>query len=148
MTVRTADDVVDVLLSQHEQLRQLITQVQAAAGSDRRRLFGELLHLLHAHEVGERIVVRPAVRDHTYAGGIVAVACGVEADLVGRAAAELQDLGSDHPAFGAKFTVFRQAVLGMVEHEEREEFPRLRQYLPAQRLHMMANQLRNVQTMS
>lgn len=63
MPVRRADDVVDVLLSQHEQLRQLLADVLAAPGDDQKRLFGELADVLSAHEHGEQIVVHPAVRD-------------------------------------------------------------------------------------
>jgi hypothetical protein len=147
MTVR-ADDIVDVLLSQHEQLRQLLARVPAAPGGDRKRLLGELANLLHAHEFGEQAVVYPAVCDRTSGGSAVAVACMAEEGRIARASAELHDLGPDHPAFNVKFAAFHQAFLDHAAHEEHDEFPRLRRYVPTQRLHLMANELRNVQTMS
>lgn len=74
--------------------------------------------------------------------------CRTEEDSIEQAAAELQDFGVDHPTFAVRFEMFRESLLEHLAHEERDEFPHLRRYLPAQRLHAMANQLRNVQTMS
>ena len=148
MIVQISDDIVDVLTSQHEQLRVLLADVQAARGADRRRLFGELAGLLRAHESGEQVVVYPVMCDRTYGGSGVAVICLTEGASVGRAAAELHELGTEHAAFTAKFAAFRQAFLDHARREERDEFPRLRRYVPRQQLHLMANELRNVQSMS
>lgn len=149
MTVNTAEDVVEVLSDQHQRLRQLCADVRASSGDDKKRLFGELAHLVHMHELGERTVVHPVTRDHTFGGGaVIAETCAVSEDRVAREIAELQDLGVDHPAFDAKFAAFRDVVLDHAAYEERDEFPRLRQYISTQRLHMMASELRNVQTMS
>jgi hypothetical protein len=149
VTVNNADDIVDVLLHQHQQLRQLCTEVHAATGHDKKWLFGDLAELMHTHERGEQAVVHPVTRDHTQRGGdLVAEACTAEEDRARWAILDLQDLGVDHPSFTAKFAAFHQAVLDHAAHEERDEFPRLRRYIATQRLHTMANELRNVQTMS
>lgn len=148
MTVQISDDIVDVLISQHEQLKDLLAGVQAARGADRKRLFGALADLLHVHESGEQVVVYPAMCDRTNGGAAVAVICLAEGARVGRAAAELHELGTDDAAFTVKFATFRQAFLDHAGREERDEFPRLRRYVPRQQLHLMANELRNVQSMS
>jgi hypothetical protein len=149
VTVNNADDIVDVLLDQHRQLRQLCTQVHAATGPDKKRRFGDLAMLMHVHELGEQAVVHPVTRDHTRRGGdLVAEACTAEEERARWAICDLQDLGVDHPSFTAKFATFHQAVLEHAAHEERDEFPLLRRYVPTQRLHTMANELRNVQTMA
>jgi hypothetical protein len=143
------DDIVDVLLDQHQQLRQLCAEVQAATGHDKERLVGALAVLMRLHEIGEQAVVHPVTRDHTAPGGdLVAGACVAEEAQARWAILDLQDLGVDHPAFAARFAAFHQAVLDHAAHEERDEFPLLRRYVPTQRLHTMANELRNVQIMS
>jgi hemerythrin HHE cation binding domain-containing protein len=149
MAVNNADDIVDVLLDQHRQLRQLCAQVHAASGDDKRRLFGDLAVLMRTHERGEQAVVHPVTRDHTQRGGdLVTGACAAEEERARWAILDLQDLGVDHPSFTAKFATFHQAVLDHAAHEERDEFPLLRRYVPTQRLHTMADELRNVQTMA
>ncbi len=149
MNLNDADDIVDVLLDQHRQLAQLCTRVLAATGPDKKRLFGDLAMLMHVHELGEQAVVHPVTLDHTQRGGdLVAGACTTEEDRARWAILDLQGLGVDHPSFTAKFAAFHQAVLDHTAHEERDEFPLLRRYVPTQRLHTMANELRNVQTMS
>jgi len=149
VTVNNADDIVDVLLDQHRQLRQLCTQVHTATGPDKKRRFGDLAMLMRLHELGEQAVVHPVTRDHTRRGGdLVAGACAGDEERARWAILDLQDLGVDHPGFTAKFAAFQQAVLDHAAHEERDEFPLLRRYVPTQRLHTMANELRNVQAMS
>jgi Hemerythrin HHE cation binding domain len=149
MAVNNADDIVDVLPDQHRQLRQLCAQVHAASGDDKKRLFGDLAVLMRTHERGEQAVVHPVTRDHTQRGGdVIAGACTAEEERARWAICDLQHLSVDHPSFTAKFAAFYQAFLDHAAHEERDEFPRLRRCVPTQRLHTMANELRNIQTMS
>jgi hypothetical protein len=146
MTTR-GNDVVDVLTSQHERLAQQFALLTTSVGDARRMLFAELVRLAHAHEVGERAVVYPVVRDTATGGATIAVACMREADHMMQAFAELKDLTVAHPAFDVKLAVLRQAFLDHKAHEERDEFPRLRQYVPRQSLYVMAAELRDVQAM-
>jgi hypothetical protein len=148
MAANNADDIVDVLSDQHRQLRQLCAQVYAASGDDKRRLFGDLAVLMRRHERGEQPVVHPVTRDHTRRGGdVIAGACAAEEVRARWEIVDLQHLTVDHPSFSAKFAASYQALLDHAAHEERDEFPRPRRCPPTQRLHMMADELRNVQTM-
>lgn len=147
MTTRMAVDVVEVLVRQHQDL-ELLAGVRDADGADRGRLFDALAGRLRVHEAGERVVVYPVACDRTSGGGRVAAACLAEGTRIALDAAELLDLGSDHPAFGIRFAELHQAFLDHAAREEDYEFPRLRRYVPTQKLHMMANELRDVQTMS
>jgi hypothetical protein len=140
-------DIVDVLLDQHQQLRRLCVDVQAASGEDKKRMLGNLARLVHVHEYGEQTVVHPITRDQIVGGDPIGRACQAEGERAGRAVAELGDLGVDHPDFGVRFAAFRQAILDDAAHEERDEWPLLRLYVPTQQLHMMANEIRNVQAM-
>jgi len=149
MMVNNSDDIVDVLLDQHQQLRRLCTEVHTATGHDKKRIFGDLAALMRIHERGEQAVVHRVTRDQTRPGGdLLAGMCTAQEERARWAILDLKDLGVDHPAFTARFAAFHQAVLDHVAHEERDEFPLLRRYIPTQRLHTMANELRNVQAMS
>ncbi len=145
MTVHN-DDVVDVLLGQHDRLRQRFSLLRAAGDRDKKALFDELVRLAHIHEVGEQAVVYQALRD-TVAGTAITMACAREEAQIVRRLAELKDLGVGHPTFDTTLAAVHQAFLDHAAHEERDEFPRLRQYLPKQSLYAMANELRDVQAM-
>lgn len=147
MAANPREDIVDLLLAQHRQLDDLCDDVRTATDAHRERLFGELDRLLHTHETGEQRVVHPVTRDRTMGGDAIGRSCAAEEKPITRAMTELRDLGTAHPAFAAKYLALHRAVLDHNAHEERDEFPRLRRYVPAQRLHMMAQELRDVQTM-
>jgi hypothetical protein len=141
-------DVVDVALDQHERMRRLCAAVDRAGGSDKKHLFAELDELVNLHERGDRAVVHPAARESTVVGGdAVARACMMEEGNIERAVAELHFLGVEDAAFDGKFTTLWQALLDHCAHEEREEFPLLRQYVRAADLHRMANELHDFQVM-
>lgn len=139
------DDIVDVLLAQHEHVKETFARVQAASGDAKEQLFGELITLLHTHESGEQQVVHPVTRADKHDGGdLVAMACIAEERQADQRIAELKKLGTGHPQFDAKIEAFHQAVLAHATHEEQDEFPRLSR-LPAERRQAMADELRTVQ---
>jgi hypothetical protein len=140
-------DVVDVLRTQHDQMRRLCGDVERAGGADKKRLFAELDLLVNLHELGDRTIIHPATRDSTPSGDAVGVACMVEEGNIERAIAELHALGVDDTAFDVKFAAVHAAILDHHAHEERDEFPLLRLYVKPQRLHMMVGQLHDIQVM-
>lgn len=142
------EDILSVLLGQHQQLRRLCAEVQAGSGADKRRLLGSLTRLVHVHEYGEQAVVHPVTRDHTVGGDPIGRACQAEGVRSRLAIAGLRGLGVGHPDFDAAFVAFRRTVLDDTAHEERDEWPLLRRYVSSGQLHMMANEIRDVQAMS
>jgi len=141
-------DVVDVLLSQHDEIRRMCSAVQRATGDEKQELFKALELFVHVHEEGERRVVRTAVRNSGGIGDEVGRACALEEEGIGRAVAELHDRTVDHPDFDGLFAHLQQALADHNAHEERDEFPLLRRYVPVDRLHMMAGELHDVQLMT
>jgi hypothetical protein len=140
-------DVVDVLIGQHDRMRELCDDIASATGAAKHRLFAELDVLVNVHEFADRTVVHPAARDSTPAGDAVGVACMAEEGAIERTIAELHELGAGAATFDARFAALRRALLAHHAHEERDEFPLMRLYLRPQRLHMMVGQLHDVQTM-
>jgi hemerythrin superfamily protein len=136
MTAVQQRDVVDLLQQQHEELKSLFNQVKSAQGKQKREMFQELVRLLAVHESAEEMVVHPEARQQV--GAQVVEARLHEEDEAKHALAELYDMGVDHPQFNTKLESLAQSVVTHAEREEREEFPQLRQQLPADRLRQMA----------
>ncbi|MEU6413337.1 hemerythrin domain-containing protein [Microbispora sp. NPDC046933] len=62
MTTATEQDVIDLLLAQHNQITTMFAEVAAARGDRRRELVNDLVRLLAVHESAEEQVVHPAAR--------------------------------------------------------------------------------------
>ena len=62
MTDVAQQDVVALLLEQHNQIKTLFNQVSTARGTQKRELFEDLVRLLAVHESAEEEVVHPAAR--------------------------------------------------------------------------------------
>jgi hemerythrin superfamily protein/carbon monoxide dehydrogenase subunit G len=137
-------DVVDVLIAQHQHVREMFARVQSAAGDTKKRHFDSLAELLRVHETSEQQVVHPVTRESTPDGQQVAGARIDEELQADRAIAELEALGVDDPQFDVKLEALHRAVLAHAAHEEQEEFPRLRM-LTVERRQAMADELRAAQ---
>ncbi|TYB98922.1 hemerythrin domain-containing protein [Micromonospora sp. WP24] len=146
MTSAQTQDVVDLLLQQHEQIRSLFAQVKSADGERKRDAFHQLVRLLAVHESAEEQVVHPAARDG--AGDAVVDARLHEEDQAAHVLSELYDLGVDSPDFDARFAEFEQAVLAHATHEEQEEFPMLRRKTDPDRLRRMAGAVRAAEALA
>jgi hemerythrin superfamily protein len=130
MVALAGGNLIDVLMNQHQQIRNTLARVQTRTVPERSIAFDELRTLLRAHEAGEQELVHPATRD--FAGeGDIAGARLAEEQAADRALAELVD----------RFAAFRDAVLRHAELEEVEEFPRLRAVLTQERLISMGGRL-------
>ena len=131
-------DVVDLLLAQHERVREQFIHLLAATGQQKVELFAGLVEMLHRHEATEQQIVHPLL------GGIDDILS--EERAADTAIAELIALGVDHPAFDGKLADLHAAVLAHAAHEEEQEFPALRETIPAAQLVALASQVRANQT--
>jgi hypothetical protein len=142
MTATRQRDAVDVLLAQHEQIRELFGQVTAADGARRRELFADLVRLLAVHEAAEEELVHPIARKGGVVPELVVQARLDEERQAKRDLAELYDLGTDHPHFAAGLERLRSLVLEHAQREEREEFPAMRLGVPPGQLVELAGRVR------
>ena len=131
-------DVVDLLVSQHGEVKSLISQIQGLTGTARKSSFERLVNLLAVHETAEEIVVYPAVRATGPQGEQLAAARTSEEDNAKGALSQLEKLGVDRPEFGPKLEAFQRLVVTHAENEEREIFPLLRQSRTPDELKKMA----------
>jgi hemerythrin superfamily protein len=142
VTTTQDQDVVDLLLAQHNEIKALFQQVAMATGTQKRDLFEQLVRLLAVHESAEEEVVHPAARRKANAADAVVDARLREEDEAKHALADLYDMGVDHPQFDSKLDTLAGAVLDHAEHEEHDEFPYLRQNLDAEARRRMAGAVR------
>jgi hemerythrin superfamily protein len=117
-------DVINVLLRQHEQIRELFARVKRAKGERKQQTFDELRALLAAHETAEEMVVRPVTAQT--AGREVADARNHEEDEANHELARLEKMDVASPEFDAAFEKFEKSVIRHANKEEREEFPKIR----------------------
>lgn len=119
-------DIVDLLIEQHAQIRDLFGEVEAATGDERRAVFQRLVKLLAVHETAEEEIVHPVARRALVGGeGIIADRLREEREAKQMLAA-LDGMDTDDPAFMPKLDELRIAVLDHARSEERYEFHRLR----------------------
>jgi hemerythrin superfamily protein len=133
------DDVVALLLTQHARIEELFLLVVGSEGETRRDAFDDLVHLLAVHETAEEEVIHPLVRTLPGAGGDALVDDRLEEERQAKETLKtLIDGGVDADGFDTGIMLLRKAVLEHARHEERYEFTRLRQHVPADRLRTLA----------
>ncbi|MBQ1028636.1 hemerythrin domain-containing protein [Micromonospora sp. C97] len=137
------EDVVDLLLAQHAQIEQLFLLVIGGTGDTQRDAFDDLVKLLAAHETAEEEVIHPLARTLPGGGGDAMVDDRLDEER--QAKETLQALiegGVDADGFDTGIVLLREAVLLHARHEERYEFPQLRQHVPVDRLRSLATAVR------
>jgi hemerythrin superfamily protein len=125
-TVNENADAIDILLAQHNQIKQLFSLVESSDGEMRQREFDHLRALLAVHETAEEEVLRPMTRSAVPNGDAIADARMAEENEAKEVLAKLEELGCDSPEFMAKFMAFKKSVLAHAENEEHQEFPSIR----------------------
>jgi hemerythrin superfamily protein len=134
------EDVVTLLLEQHDRIRRLFDDVARtdSPGLKRDRL-EQLRRLLAVHETAEELVTHPRARLN--AGAVVDAL--LEEEHAGKELlSEVEQLDTDDPAFEKAFAALRTAVLEHADHEERAEFPILRRDNDEPTLRLMATAVR------
>lgn len=139
---RSRQDVIELLVEQHRQIRQHFDRVRAASGASRDAAFTELRRLLAVHETAEEQVVHPRTRRELGDGDVVADERLREERFAKQLLVELERLDTDSPEFIESFAELEAAVLAHAENEERDEFSRLTEELDEAQLRRMATALR------
>lgn len=138
MTTAQREDVVDLLLAQHTQIKELFATVLAAPVSGREEPFKDLVRLLAVHETAEEELVHPLARETIEAGDNVVRERLGEEQRAKQALVDLYDLGVEHEDFQRRLRDLRDVVVDHASHEEREEFPKLRESVPRERRERLA----------
>jgi hemerythrin superfamily protein len=119
-------DVVDLLVHQHSQIRDLFDEVENTLGDERKAAFERLVRLMAVHETAEEEIIHPFAR-RTLAGGEEIVDDRLEEERTAKERlARLENMDPDTPQFLTELDRLRIAVLTHARAEERYEFGRLR----------------------
>jgi len=140
--IRSTEDVVQFLVGQHQQIKTLFREVLAQSGQAREEAFFELRRLLAIHEAAEEEVVHPRARRDLDNGEPLIEERLEEEHEAKVALSELEELDVDSDEFTAKIRELQSAVLEHAEHEENEEFDRLRKALTDEELARMTNSVK------
>ncbi|MDT0309525.1 hemerythrin domain-containing protein [Streptomyces sp. DSM 44917] len=135
---RAEEDVVALLKRQHEEIKHLFAQVEAASGDERRAAFDGLVRLLAVHETAEEEVVHPAAKK-TVPNGDQVVAERLEEEREAKEVlSRLDGMNPDDPQFLPQLISLRDAVVAHAEAEEQFEFEALRTRTDPEKLARMA----------
>jgi hypothetical protein len=117
---------IDLLLSQHQQVRELLEAVQFGPIEEQQARFDELREFLAVHETAEQVVLRPLTRATVAGGNEIADVRMAEENAAKKALAELEKLEVNSDEFIEKFATFKAGVLEHAANEEAVEFGVLR----------------------
>ena len=122
----TTRDIVDLLLEDHAEAKQLLQRISSSGPDKREEVFWELVPVLVQHEVAEEVVVYPTIRSEAPDGEHE-----VEPRLKEQAEAEellaaMEKLDRTSAEFAQKLEKLRDGVLEHAEAEEQNIFPILR----------------------
>jgi len=136
-------DMIEILLDQHQRIRELFGQVKRASGKRKQQAFDELRALLAVHETAEEMVLRPISSKD--AGAEVAGARNEEEREAARTLTVLEMMDVSGAEFDRMFAEFELAVLEHARHEEKDEFPLVRAREDQDALLAMGRTLRAVE---
>ena len=128
-------DVLTHIKEEHEQFRNLMKEIENAAGEKKKELFRDLYAQLHGHHEAEEHVVFPLVKEKA----------GEEDKEVVREMIEEHSLGNyqfsviektfvDNETWDAKFSVLKEVLEHHMKEEEDEFITLARKVLPKEKL--------------
>ena len=127
MKDKIPDDIVDLVIAQHQEAKKGMAEVSAANLEHRLNLFDALAKVLTAHalakvltahEAAERAVIYPTLRQLVDSATAMVKALLAQEDEGKAVLARLQAMDTSSDEFGLKFEEFRATVL---EHDTTEE---------------------------
>jgi hemerythrin superfamily protein len=125
-------DILELLLEDHEEFRSLFEELDRIEPDLREDLFNYTVARLASHEAAEEAVLHSTVRDDVPGGREIAEARLAEEAEAEQLLAQMADMDATSAEFGEALVTLRDEVLTHAEHEEREEFPQLREHVDAE----------------
>ncbi|HWA64756.1 MAG TPA: hemerythrin domain-containing protein [Mycobacteriales bacterium] len=140
-----AQNGIDFLISQHEQVKQLLEAVKTAPAESRQETFDQLREMLAVHETAEELILRPITRSEIPGGDVVADARMAEENKAKDVLADLEKMDAASPDFLSAFTAFAADVLEHAGNEESYEFPLVKEHQDAEALDRMDAELKKAE---
>ena len=135
-------DVVDVLTTDHREVRELIGQIRSTPDPARRRdLADTVIAELVRHSVAEEMWVYPAMRDHVPNGAEAVEHDTSEHKELERTMKELEGVDAGEPRFMELLGQLEVVLDDHIRDEEGQQFPQLRAHLPREQLVELAGKV-------
>ena len=141
------EDVVDLLLAQHAQIREQFARVMGTPVGQAEPL-NELVHLLSVHETAEEEIVHPLARGAVPDGDAVVDDRLAEEREAKELLARLDGMATDDPELPPLLNRLQDAVLRHAQQEEEHEFTWLRQNCEASELRAAGTAVRAAQAVA
>jgi hemerythrin superfamily protein len=122
-----AQNGIDFLLGQHQQVEKLLDEVKNGTGDARQQSFDELRELLAVHETAEELILRPVTRRSVDGGAEIADARIAEENEAKEVLAKLEKLDAGSAEFTTMFESFAADVAKHAHNEETYEFPKVKE---------------------
>ena len=128
-------DVVDILTRDHQEMVELISRIEGAADAGTRRdLADAVIAEVMRHAVAEEMYVYPAVEKHVPHGKDEVEHDKEEHEEIVQIMKRLEDVDASDERFLELVRELDGKLRHHAEDEEKEQFPKLRQHLPAEDL--------------
>src|SRR3954470_9933728 len=121
-SIDTGADVVTFLKAQHQQIKELFSEVRTTNGELRQNRFTELRRLLAVHETAEEEIVHPAARKALPGGEAIVNTRLQEENKAKKALSAIEALQPESREFEAQLGSLAMDVVPHAEAEERQEF--------------------------
>ena len=145
----STQDVVDILTLDHREMEDLLDQIQRATASDLRRdLTDTLIAEVMRHAVAEEMYVYPAMEKHIPQGKEEADHDRDEHHEIVQVMKELEGTDAAEPAFMDGVLKLDKLLRHHAQDEEADQFPKMRQYLSAEKLVELGEQVENAKKLA
>jgi len=118
-------DVIELLLDQHEVVKDLMSRIMTCPSDERAEPFEMLTRLLAVHETAEEEVVHPRIRRISESAAALVQERLDEESKAKKVLADLESMDVSSSDFELAFLAFQRDVEFHAESEESETFPLL-----------------------
>ncbi|WP_285774709.1 hemerythrin domain-containing protein [Microtetraspora sp. NBRC 13810] len=122
------NDVIDLLIHQHNMIKDLFDEVERASMSERPEAFRRLVRMLAVHETAEEEIVHPYARRKLEGGKEIVDDRLTEENEAKQMLEHMDESGVNDPEFMSNLAHLRTSVLAHAQNEERYEFAQLREH--------------------
>lgn len=145
----STQDVVDILTLDHREMEELLDQIQQTTAADLRRdLTDTLIAEVMRHAVAEEMYVYPAMEKHIPQGKEEADHDRDEHHEIVQVMKELEGTDADEPACMDGVRKLDKLLRHHAQDEEGDQFPKMRQYLSAEKLVELGEQVENAKKLA
>ena len=132
---RTDTDVIDELISDHQEALKLLDQIPSITDHDQRRdLADTVISEVVRHSVSEEMYVYPAMREYVPDGEQALQHDTQEHQQLEEIMKQLEGVPASEPRFDALVGELTEKLRHHAQDEETEQFPQLRTYAPGEEL--------------